>query len=212
MPILHGVHLSPFVRKVRVGLAEKSIEYESIPVMPMGQTDEYRAKSPLGKIPCFEDGDFVLPDSSCILAYLERTYPKPALYPTDAKQFARALWFEEYSDSKVSETLGPVFFERVIQKNIFKKDPDEARIAEQLKTAEPIFDYLEGEIGDREVMVGNHFSIADIALGSIFANFAHGGERVDAGRWPQLAAYVDRIHARPSFKQIIEAEKASISG
>lgn len=212
MPILHGVHLSPFVRKVRVALAEKSVEYESNPVLPFGQTDEYRAKSPLGKVPCLEDGDYILPDSSCILAYLERAHPQPALYPSDPKEFGRVLWYEEYSDSKVSETLGPVFFERFIQKNFFQKDPNEARVAEKLAEAEPIFDYLEGEIADREVMVGTHFSIADIALGSIFVNFAHGGESADPGRWPQLAAYIDRIHARPSFKQIIEDEKAAIAG
>lgn len=212
MPILHGVHLSPYVRKVRVALAEKSIEYESVPVLPFGQTDEYRAKSPLGKVPCFEDGDYILPDSSCILAYLERAHPQPALYPSDPKAFGRALWYEEYSDSKVSDTLAPVFFERFVQKNFFQKEPDEARIAGQLKEAESIFDYLEGEIGDRDVMVGTHFSIADIALGSIFVNFGHGGESVDAGRWPQLAAYIDRIHSRPSFKQIIEEEKAAMPG
>ena len=211
MPILHGVALSPFVRKVRVALAEKSIAYEHISVLPFGQTDEYRKKSPLGKIPCFEDGDLVLPDSSAIIAYLERTHPEPALYPADPGQFGRALWYEEYADTKLADTLTTVFFERFVQKNFFKKDPDEERIAQALGDAEPLFDYLSGEIADREVMAGNHFSVADIAIGSMFVNFEHGGERVDAGRWPELAAYVDRIHARPSFKAIIEEEKASTS-
>ncbi len=209
MPILHGVALSPFVRKVRVALVEKSIAYEHIPVLPFGQTDEYRKKSPLGKIPCFEDGDVVLPDSSVILAYLERTHPDPALYPADPGQFGRALWYEEYADSKLAEKLTTVFFERFVQKNFFKKDPDEERIAKALEEAEPLFDYLNGEIANREVMVGDHFSVAEIAIGSMFVNFEHGGERVDAGRWPELAAYIDRIHARPSFEAIIEEEKAS---
>ena len=95
MPTLHGVSLSPFVRKVRVALAEKSIAYEQVPVMPFNQTDEYFAKSPLGKIPCWEDGEFVLPDSSAIIAYLERVHPEPALYPSDPKEFGRALWYED---------------------------------------------------------------------------------------------------------------------
>jgi glutathione S-transferase len=211
MPILHGVALSPFVRKVRVALAEKSIAYEHDPVLPFGQTDEYRKKSPLGKIPCFEDGDLVLPDSSVIIAYLERVHPEPALYPADSGQFGRALWYEEYADTKLSETLTTVFFERFVQKNFFKRDPDEERVAQALQDAEPLFDYLNGEIANREVMAGNHFSVADIAIGSMFVNFEHGGERVDAGRWPELAAYVDRVHARPSFKSIIEEEKASTS-
>jgi glutathione S-transferase len=208
MPILHGVDLSPFVRKVRVALAEKSIAYEHVPQLPFGQTDEYRKKSPLGKIPCWEDGDYALPDSSAIIAYLERIHPEPALYPSSPEEFGRALWFEEYADTKLGETLTTVFFERYVQKNFFDKEPDEERVAQVLREAEPLFEYLTGEIGDRDVMVGNRFSVADIAIGSMFVNFAHGGEQADADRWPQLAAYVERIHARPSFKGIIEQEKA----
>ena len=59
-------------------------------------------------------------------------------------------------------------------------------------------------------MVGR-FSVADIAIGSVFVNMQHAGEAVDAGRWPKLAAYVDRIHARPSFKGLIEEEKAAFT-
>jgi len=211
MPILHGVALSPFVRKVRVALAEKSIAYEHDPVLPFGQTDEYRRKSPLGKIPCWEDGDYVLPDSSAIIAYLERAHPEPALYPSDPKQLGRALWYEEYADTKLADVLTTVFFQRFVQPRFFKQAPDEARIAESLEAAATIFDYLEGEIGERDVMVGSHFGIADIAIGSMFVNFEHGGERVDAARWPRLAAYVGRVHARPSYKGIIEEEKAAVS-
>jgi glutathione S-transferase len=57
--------------------------------------------SPLGKIPCFQDGDYTLPDSSCIIAYLERTNPRPALYPEDPKEYGRALFLEEYADSRL---------------------------------------------------------------------------------------------------------------
>jgi len=209
MPILNGVNASPFVRKVRVALAEKGVPYELNPVMPFGQTDEYRKKSPLGKVPCYEDGDFVLPDSSCIIAYLERVHPKPALYPADPQQFGRALWYEEYADSKLVETIGPVFFQRFVRKIVFKQEPDEEIVKQAIANAAPLFDYLEGEIGDRDVVVGNHFSIADIAIASPFVNFGHAGEQVDASRWPRLSAYLERIHSRPSFKALIEEERAA---
>lgn len=39
-------------------------------------------------------------------------------------------------------------------------------------------------------------------------NFAHGRGEVDAERWPRLAAYVERVLTRPSFKAIIEEEQA----
>jgi glutathione S-transferase len=177
--------------------------------MPFGQTEEYKRKSPLGKIPCYEEGDFVLPDSSCIIAYLERVHPKPALYPADPKLFGRALWHEEYADSKVSEVLGGVFFQRFVRKNIFKQEPDEEIVRQKLAEAVGVFDYLEGELGDKDVLVGTHFSIADIATATHFVNFGHGGEKIDARRWPRLAAYVQRVHSRPSFKALIEEEQAA---
>ena len=149
-----------------MALAEKNIAYDLNPVMPMGVSDEYKQKSPLGKIPCYEDGDFVLPDSSCIIAYLERTTPTPALYPSDPQQFGRALWYEEYGDSKLVETVGPVFFNRIVKARLMQQEPDEELVKTKLGELAPIFDYLNGEIGDRDVMVGTHFSIADIALAS----------------------------------------------
>ena len=65
-PILHGANVSPYVRKVRVALAYKGIEYESVFQNPWGAPPEYVEKSPLSKIPCWEEGDLVLPDSSVL--------------------------------------------------------------------------------------------------------------------------------------------------
>ena len=209
MPILHGADGSPFVRKVKVICAEKSIDYEHNPLIPFGVSAEYLAKSPLGKIPCWEDGDFTLPDSSCIGQYLERAHPSPSLYPDDAKDLGRALWYEEYGDTKVVEVLTPFFFERIIKKVLLKQEPDEEKLGPILaEKIPPVFDYLEGELADRDYLVGNVFSAADVAVASPFVNFAVAGESVDAGRWPRLAAYLERIHSRPSFKGVIEGEQA----
>ena len=82
-PKLTGSSLSPFVRKVVVLGAEKGLSFERDPMIPIGVSDEYKAKHPLGKVPLLEDGDRVIPDSSAICAYLERLHPKPALYPSD---------------------------------------------------------------------------------------------------------------------------------
>lgn len=207
MPKLHGVGGSPFVRKVRVALAEKNIEYEHIPVMPFGQKPEYFEISPLGKVPCYEDQGVAIPDSSVIIDYLERVHPKPALYPTKPTERAQALFLEEYADTKLVEVLLAVFRERYINKNIFKKEPDEAIIKDALEVKiPPVLDYLEGRLGDKPFFIGNQFSIADIAVSSPFVNFAMAEETVDASRWPQLADYVQRIHARPAYKSVLESE------
>ena len=115
MPTVYGVNASPFVRKVRVFLAEKGIAYDLEPVMPMNVSAEYRKISPLGKVPAFRDGDRTLADSSVICAYLERTHPTPALYPADPYDYARALWFEEYADGGLAPIMGAkFFFQRVV--------------------------------------------------------------------------------------------------
>jgi glutathione S-transferase len=210
-PILHGAILSPYVRKVRVALSEKGIDYEGVSVMPGSQSAEYRAMSPLGKIPCYQEGDFALPDSSAILAYLERAYPKPALYPSDPQQYARALWYEEYADTKIAQVCTVGFFQRFVQAILMKKPVDEEAIRKALtEDAPPVFDYLEKELSDREFLAGGQFSVADIATASFFVNMEHAGDRVDASRWPRLTDYLARIHGRPSYKAIIEQEKAAI--
>ena len=209
--IVYGANLSPFVRKVRVALAEKGLEYKLDQVSPFAPPPEFLAISPLKRIPAFRDTDLPEPnslaDSSIICDYLEHKFPKPALYPTDPYLRARALWFEEYADSAVAQAVGTgLFFERIVKK-IMRREPDEgvcqATLTEKLP---PLFDYLEKEIGDREFLVGGQFSIADIAVGTMFVNFAHCGEAVDAARWPKLAAFVKRLHARPSFKALVDEE------
>ena len=132
-PKLLGATGSPFVRKVQIACAIKGIAYDHEPVIPMNPPPEYKKKHPLGKIPCWEDGDFTLPDSTCIVAYLEKLKPQPALYPADPKAFGRALWFEEYADTKLVEITGALFFERVIKRIFMKQPPDEAKVQDAIR-------------------------------------------------------------------------------
>ncbi len=207
--LVHGANGSPFVRKVRVLLEEKSLPYEQDPLVPFGVSDEYKQKSPLGKIPCLEDGDYVLPDSSCIAQYLDRAYPETPLYPAEAKAFGRALWLEEYGDTKLVEICAKPFFERIIKKMMMQQEPDEAGIRQSMEEdAPPVFDYLEGQLGDAEFFIDGRFSIADIAIASPFRNLILAGESLDAGRWPKLAAFLDRVLSRPSFKATTADEEA----
>lgn len=208
---LIGAALSPFVRKVRVALAEKGLSYEHDPMMPFGVSDEYKRKHPLAKIPCLEVDGRPLPDSSAIIAYLEKSEPQPALYPKDAFDHGRAVWFEEFADSGLIGGTIVFFQQRLLQPVFFKKDPDEAALQKAAdETLPPLFDYLERELGDDDYLVGNRFTIADLAVGTQFVNYRHGDGEVDAKRWPKLAAYVDRVLGRPSFKGLIEEDQAGI--
>jgi glutathione S-transferase len=207
LPILHGANISPYVRKVRVVLAYKGIDYNNTQQSPFGAPREFVAKSPLSKIPCWEEGELILPDSSVIVSYLEYRYPDPPLLPAEAGPRARALWFQEYAATKLRDTVADVFFQRVIRPSALKQETDTQRVAYLLNSALPkVFDYLTGCLGDDEFMVGGAFSIADIAIASPFVNFALAGGEVDAGRWPEFTNYIQRVHGQPCYAPIVKAD------
>jgi glutathione S-transferase len=211
MPKVFGINASPYVRKVRVALAEKGIAYDLDPVIPVNVSDDFKKMSPLGKIPAFQDGDHTLCDSSIICVYLERKHPQPALYPGGAYEHARALWFEEYADTALAGVVGPkMFFQKIIAPAFFNRPTDEEMVKKALEEElPPMFDYLESQLSS-DYFVGNAFSIADIGVATQLVNFMHAGFKVDAARWPKLAGWNDRMRARPSFKQLIDEENASL--
>ena len=210
--IIYGSSLSPFVRKVRVLLAEKGIVYEHEQINPFAPPDWFLAISPLKRIPVLRDTDEpepnTLPDSSVICAYLDAKYPQHALYPATPFARASALWFEEYADTQMMQSIGPgLFFERVVKK-FMGRECDESVVALTLGEKLPaIFDYLEASVRGREFVVGDSFSIADIAIACMLVNFEHARETLDRNRWPELVRYAATIHARPSFQSTITEER-----
>lgn len=214
MPTLHGVDGSPFVRKVKVACLEKGISFDQNPVMPMGVSDDYKKISPLGKIPCWTTDEGVnLPDSSCILAYLDAAHPDTPLRPSDPVELGQALFFEEYGDSRLVENCGPVFFQRVVNPRLLNEPTDEARVNECLNEGlPPLLAWLEEQTAGKDYLVGSRFSVADLGIASPFVNLAHAGEHVDASKYPNLARYLAGIHERASFAQCIEAEQAFFAG
>jgi glutathione S-transferase len=212
MITVYGANISPFVRKVRVFLAEKGISYKLEPVNPFAAGPEYRRISPLGRIPAFQDGNVTLADSSVICAYVEKTNPQPVLIPAAPADYAQTLWFEEYGDGGLAPIVGPeIFRQRVVMPLFFKQPGDEAvaqkAIAEKLP---PLFDYLESALGDRTTLVGSNFTLGDIGVATQFVNLRHAGVTVDAQRWPKLTRYIAAIHGRPSFQAVIEEEEAGL--
>lgn len=210
--IVHGATPSPFVRKVCVLLAEKGVEYTLLqPAFPL--PPEFTALHPLRRMPVLQDTSLpepgFIPDSSVICDFLENTQGGPKLYPADPYLRARALWYEEYADGGLVPLLGPgIFRERVLSRLLGFECNEEVVRKTLADGLPPMLDYLEAEVGENEFLVGGAFSIADIAIASPFVNLAHAGEVVDPGRWPRLAAYLARIHARPSFAPIIAREEA----
>ncbi|MAR92346.1 MAG: glutathione S-transferase [Pseudomonadales bacterium] len=208
---LYGASLSPFVRKVCVALAEKDLPFEQVQIDPSRLPDDYYDLNPLGRIPALKDDAKALADSAVIVAYLDRQYPQQPLSHADPYLQAKVQWFEKYADYELAPlTTFGVFRQRVLMP-LRKQPQDEAVVQTSLEQLPSLLDYLEASLQDNDFMVGDRLTVADIAIASQFVNFGHGREKIDHQRWPQLTAYVERLHQRPSFAQLIAAETALVN-
>ena len=170
--------------------------------------DWFKEISPARRIPVLRDESVgkegtlgTIPDSSAICAFLERKHPEPALYPGDPYLHGRAVWIEEFCDSELAPILDMGIFRPIQFARFQGQEPDleTARKSYQERLPRPL-DYLEGEFAGHEFIVGDTLSIADITLACHLAQLALVAGPLDATRWPNVAAHVARLCARPSFE------------
>ena len=214
MPTLHGHPLSPYVRKVRIALAEKGVDYENNQVVHFALPDGFEKLHPLKKIPVWstDDGENI-PDSSVIIAYLDKVHPEPKLIPEAPVLFARALFLEEFADSALSMSIATIFLEKFAAPMFLGKPTNEELIQKVLeRDLPPLFAHLDATIGDRRFMVGDSFSIADIAIASPFNNFRHTGTEIDRDAYPNLRRYADSLIEHPTIAKIFAEEVAEYGG
>jgi len=213
---LYGVSLSPFVRKVRAVLTIKSVDYDLVNIMPGAMDAEFLAKSPLSKIPVWEEDGWTLPDSSAICAYLERIEPDPPLYPSDPKEFATALFWEEYADTRIVDSGNPVFFQRVVREKFFKQPADEDIVRRHLdEVLPPVFDQIEelflGKVvGIVDALENQEITIATLSVWAPFVNLDHAGLELDAKAWPRLAAFLEVMGRHAVLRALVEEERAAM--
>jgi len=206
--IIYGAPLSPFVRKVRLFLAEKNLDYQLKIILPFGQPDWYQELSPLGRIPAMKDGDFTLADSSVICQYLDDKYKdRTTLLGQSAEQRAQVRWLEKYADYELAPLCTFSVFRNRILKPSMGQSCDEKAVQEALHEKLPAhFDYLEQTLGSAEYLVGDSLTLADLALACQLINMQHGNEQLDAQRWPNLSAHYARIKARASMETVLPGE------
>lgn len=204
---LYGAILSPFVRKVRIQLAEIGQDHELVTVNPFGQPDWYYEINPLGRVPAIQDGDFKLADSAVIAQYLHETLGS-SLYGSTPQEAARVRWLEKYADYEIAPwATFTLFYNRIVMP-LKGETPDEHAVATALKDKlPPLFDYLEAQLGQNTFLVGDRLSMADVAAVCQLINFGHGGETLNATRWPALAGLLDRTCARASVDGVLTGER-----
>ena len=207
--IVYGASLSPFVRKVLAYGAEKGLQLDHKPLGLGSDDPDFLAASPFRKIPAFSDGDFGISDSSAIIHYLEAKYPEPALIPAEPEARARVIWFDEFADTILCACGAKMFFNRIVAPRFLGREGDlETADKAEKEELPPILDYLERTIPENGWLVGDQLTLADIAVATAFANFRHLGIAIDSERYPKVAAFADRMLARPSFAGWVEREAA----
>jgi glutathione S-transferase len=207
-----GNTLSPFVRKTLAFAAEKGIEVELV-AAGMGQgPPEFRQASPFGKMPGFQDGDFLISDSTAIITYLEAVKPEPNLIPVEPKARARAIWFEEFADTIVGACVGKVFFNRIVAPRFLGREGDLAAADEAARIEVPkALEYLESVVPASGFLVEDRITLADIAVASPFQNLHLAGCAIDPKAYPKSHSYIEAILARPSYAAMVQRERAMFS-
>ena len=180
MLTLYDAGRCPYCARVRIVLAEKGLEHETVVVDLDDRPAWIYEKNPLGKVPVLEEGEFVLPESAVINEYLEERYPETALWPADpAERSAGRLLVHRFD-----ELSRPYY--------ALRRGDEDARphLDAQLAALDSL---LEG----RQFLTGSELGLADAAyLPWILRAETMLGVDLDAH--PRLADWVARSRERPS--------------
>jgi len=201
-PIVFGAAYSVYVRAVRLVLHEKGVAYDLVPIdvfASSGVPPEHLARHPFGRIPAFEHDGFTLYESGAIERYIDAAFDGPPLQPAEPRAQARMNQALSVLDGYCYRTLvWDIFVERV-RAPANGRAPDEARIAAALPRADTCLRALAQIGGAGPWLAGPALTLADLPAAPMFVYFRMAPEGAAAiGRHPRIAAWLDRIIARPS--------------
>jgi glutathione S-transferase len=198
---LIGSLASPFVRKVRVVMAEKKLDYEFVTEDVWSPATTISQSNPLGKVPCLvmEDGGAMF-DSRVIVEYLDTMSPVGKLIPTGGRERASVKVWEALADG-MTEAAILVRLERTQRATEHQSD---AWIARQLGKVHHGMKSMSQALGDHPFCAGKQFTIADIAVGSALGWISFRFPEIDWRReHDNLARLFDRLSDRPSFRDTV---------
>ena len=186
MITLYDADRCPYCARVRIALAEKGIEYETVEVDLDDRPAWIYEKNPLGRVPVLEEDTFVLAESAVIDESLDDRYPEPPLWPADPAERAlgRMLVF------RFDELSRPYY--------ALRRGEDGA--ADRLDVALGELDAL---LEGRPFLSGREFGLADIAYVPWILR-ARDRLDVDLSRFSALADWLARLEVRPSIAAEIE--------
>ena len=207
---LYDFAFSPNCRKVRAVAYELGVELDHAPVdLIRGESRSpgIVAKNPNGKVPIFEDGDFVLWESNAIIAYLAATYGKGALLPSAPRERAEVDRWLLWQVGHLAPAAGKVAYERVVKKLTKQGPPDEKAVAEGAAEFARLTGVLETTLSDGREYVAGRLSVADFALASHYSLAE--ACALDLSPFPRVRAWLERVCARDSMKRALADARAA---
>jgi glutathione S-transferase len=197
---LIGTTTSPFVRKARIVLAEKKIEYDFVIDSPWTAESGVPALNPLGKVPVLLlDDDTPLFDSRVIVEYLDSTTPNNRLLPSPNRERIEVKRWEALADG-LCDAAVLAFLEA--------KRPAKERspgwIVRQREKIDRSLAFMSEQLGDDSYCMGTHFSLADIACGMAFGYLDFRFADLDwRTPYPNLARLAEKLAQRPAFADTV---------
>ncbi len=195
---LIGSLTSPYVRKVRVVMAEKKLDFQLMLEDPWA-TEEVLKSNPLGKVPCLvmEGGEAVF-DSRVIVEYLDTLSPVGKLIPGSGRERVEVRTWEALSDGVLDAAVS-ARMERVWPARS-EAQRSQAWIDRQMSRIDSALAAMAKGLGDKPWCMGIHFTLADIAVGCALGYLDF---RLPAIDWrqphPNLARLAEKLAARQSF-------------
>jgi glutathione S-transferase len=187
------------VQKALWCLAELELPFERIDAgMQFGKNNEaeYLAMNPNGRVPTLVDGDYVLWESNSVMRYLCMAYGNGTpIYPIDPKRRAAVDRWLDWTLSTVQPVDRPVFWALI---RTPREKQDMTQIQKDVDVEAPVWALADRQLSTRQYMEGDHFTIADIAVGA-FARRWLGFTGIDKPAFPHVERWYKDIAGRPSF-------------
>ena len=195
---LIGSPTSPYVRKVRIVMAEKKLEYQMVDEDVWG-SDAILASNPLGKVPCLvmEGGEAVF-DSRVIVEYLDARSPLARLIPEPNRERTEVRTWEALADGIVDALI----LARLEASWGGRKDGErsQAWIDRQMKKVDAALDAIGTGLADKPWCSGIHMTLSDIAVGCALGYLDFRFPQVAwRDKHPNAARLADKLNARQSF-------------
>ncbi len=195
---LLGSLTSPYVRKVRVVMAEKKLDYQ-LALADVWASDAIQTANPLGKVPCLVmEGGEALFDSRVIVEYLDTLSPVGKLIPAVGRERAEVKTWEALADGVLDACLTARMEQTWAGRSAEQRS--QAWIDRQMSRVDTALAAMSKGLGDKPWCMGIHFTLADVAVGCALGYLDLRFASIDwRGRHANLARLHDKLALRASF-------------